>query len=127
MLEGKASKRDYEPYIPHFRKETVKMRKTGMLAYFTRPLELLNDPRTDIGTITPIMQELSAVLVDCQDIPQSFRQDEMRKIINWRDILRAKMGDTTGGARMNQEDRIDLRNDLEGASEKFNVIVTNCM
>jgi hypothetical protein len=55
MLEGKASKKDYEPYVPHFRKETVKMSQTGILAYFTRPLELLNDSRIDIGAITPII------------------------------------------------------------------------
>lgn len=55
ILEDMTAKREYDPYIPHFRKETVKMTQTGLLSYFTRPLELLNDPKTDIGSITPII------------------------------------------------------------------------
>jgi len=55
MLEGKSTKGTYDPYVPHFRKETVKMHQTGIISYFTRPLELLNDPKIDIGTITPII------------------------------------------------------------------------
>lgn len=55
VLAGKATKREYDPYIPHFRKETVKMKQTGLLSYFTRPLQLLQDPMTDIGTLTPII------------------------------------------------------------------------
>lgn len=55
MLEGKSTKGAHDPYVPHFRKETVKMHQTGIISYFTRPLELLNDPKIDIGTITPII------------------------------------------------------------------------
>lgn len=52
----------------------------------------------------------------------------MRKIINWRDMLRSKMAtDTMGNDTLKEEERHELRDDLEEASEKFNVIATNCM
>lgn len=42
LLQGKASKADYEPYIPHFR--TCDLKHSGMMIYFTSLLELLDDP-----------------------------------------------------------------------------------